>query len=234
VVSRITYSWSAAAPIRGSNIAQVLRKSLFNPDLSARLLAVHCLFSLIDRSARAARAAPTRQRAWRREPVGDEELHLSQSSQAAAAGPDVALLAEVSGFLRRCLTQQYAVRAALYGEVSSLIERHPALHGCVPERSSCGAGLTQRRPLLDLLYPQLVRCYEPSPDALWPLRTEICADASGPPPWAPTLCSSAHVATGVSEPLPQLLAAVCRGLVVAGWGIPGCGRRRWLLAVFRA
>ena len=123
----------------------VLRKALFAREADARCVAVNGFVLLLETCCGDIPAVPV---------------------ASASAAVDIAaseLRAEIFGSLRRCLTQQTAVRSHLYRRVGAAAEMYPAL----------------AQPALELLAPQLHDAIVARPDALPPVRLHLAAREDG-------------------------------------------------------
>ncbi|XP_048585448.1 Fanconi anemia group I protein isoform X2 [Nematostella vectensis] len=138
----------------------VLRKAMFSRQLDARKIAVSG-FLLILKHFKVMGGGIS----------ASSQLSqtFSQSSQVQAdvhiqggAGNE-ALCLEILGNLRRCFTQQADVRVVLYEGLYDVMRRNPQL----------------RQPILDALFVQFQKYYEPADDVTPPVKLDTCLSAAG-------------------------------------------------------
>jgi len=177
-----------------------LRKAAFSREATSRAAAARGMLalSLHELKVPAMEAAPSHLDAG----AGPSQAPVAPQPFLAppANASGLSALKELTGFLRRCLSQQAVVRSALYEGVPTIVE------------ADAGAAAEA---LAGLLLPQLTRV---APAAV----VGAAASASAPPP-PPLRLDLAIVRQGEAgattiEPLPGLLACVRRVCLLAGAG----------------
>eukprot|EP00466_Bigelowiella_natans_P015936 jgi/Bigna1/127551/aug1.4_g2259 len=131
------------------HVVMVLRKAMFNHELPSRLVAAKGFLSLFDQGI-------------------SESFSLSQSSQSSSqssseSSEDMQMFLQALSILRRCLTQQAAVRKEVYSGLSNLYSRKPKLQSYI----------------LDLFQAQLRKYYETDLKCERPLKIKKCLSTSG-------------------------------------------------------
>ncbi|KAK9804377.1 hypothetical protein WJX72_009956 [[Myrmecia] bisecta] len=166
------------------HVVLLLRKAMFSPDVDSRLLAARGFLFMITQEL-SSPMAPVDSGAFSE--ASSSQLSLSQMAVLShQTGGGLTLLHELTGFLRRCLGQQAAVRQALYQGIRAVVRADPSAHDALQE----------------LLLPHLGRFCEANPQLQPALKLEACAHLQGD-------------AVRVVEALPRLLACV-RQLVRLG------------------
>ncbi|KAI8988264.1 FANCI solenoid 2-domain-containing protein [Mycotypha africana] len=94
-----------------NSLILVLRKSLFSKDLDGRLLAVRGFLSILD----------------------EQMLEASQNTESDRNSSSQAVVLEILGLLRRCLSQQAEVRSTVYSSLGSLSQEYPIFAGDIFE-----------------------------------------------------------------------------------------------------
>jgi len=206
----LTALWPAAraAPSARDAAALSLRKAAFSREASARAAAATGMLALSLHELTAPPPAPTRPHLA--DGAGPSQAHFQPlatpaSASASSTSSLSGSLQELTGFLRRCLSQQAGVRAALYDGMPALV----AADG--------GDGAAEA--LAGLLMPQLARVAPPAggcgggaPASTLPLCLDLAVVQAGD-----------GLAT-VVEPLPRLLACVRRVCLLAGAGCVAAGK----------
>ncbi|KAK9840796.1 hypothetical protein WJX81_005265 [Elliptochloris bilobata] len=175
--------WPACAAREDVKDALVLamRRSMFGRDLGARLLAARGFLFLITRELADAAAAAPPADPCSQPSCTQVQMSLSQRPSLTAGGEGVTLLHELLGFLRRSLSQQAAVRRAVYQGLPALLAEDPVAQGPVLEM---------------LLLPHFRQLLEPDPTLHPPIRLEKCT----------AIAQGEEVR--VLEPLPELVSCV--------------------------
>ncbi|EDO31110.1 predicted protein, partial [Nematostella vectensis] len=128
----------------------VLRKAMFSRQLDARKIAVSG-FLLILKHFKVMGGGIS------------ASSQLSQTfSQSSQVQADVHIQGG-AGNLRRCFTQQADVRVVLYEGLYDVMRRNPQL----------------RQPILDALFVQFQKYYEPADDVTPPVKLDTCLSAAG-------------------------------------------------------
>ena len=123
------------------HIVLVMRKAMFNRELNSRLIAVNGFLQLLDS-------------------LSDDMIDLDDNNMIDGDSQLQKDRFEILGFLRRCLTQQPAIRECLYLGLSDTFERNFSI----------------RELILDMLLSQFLRYYDNQSSP--PLKLNDCIDKS--------------------------------------------------------
>ncbi|KXJ09897.1 Fanconi anemia group I protein-like [Exaiptasia diaphana] len=167
----------------------VLRKAMFSRQIDARKIAVTGFLQLLKHFKVLGGSV-----LGSSQPSSQASVSFSQCSQVqvdvhmrGGAGNE-ALCLEILGNLRRCFTQQSEVRELLYEGLYEVMCRNPQL----------------RQSILDTLYMQFQKYYEPEEDVNPPIKLDPCLSVSGDQvflaePLAHLLCALQHCAIWCGE-----------------------------------
>eukprot|EP00884_Botryococcus_braunii_P018982 jgi/Botrbrau1/5768/Bobra.0134s0035.2 len=157
VLKALAPIFTVRADIKDATILS-LRKAMFARDVTSRLLAVRgFLFMILCELSHSSESS-----AYAMEP-SSSQASMSQLSALTSGSGGLTLLQELTGFLRRCLSQQAVVREALYKGISKLLAVDPMA----------------KEAMADLLLPHLQQFID---DGIPPLKLESCAYLQGEEP----------------------------------------------------